>query len=307
MFKELKFPLDISQSLPNRILEEGQSDYKFGCSSENWNFPDSCKIYKVIDKNPELLYDSTETHAEIIKSEIRNRLFSDNMGKTLFLSAHFIPNLFDRYYIGNEPLKTTQIALSLMQELKEQKNICVDFGILIDDLYMMNDYVRLKKDKYNHYRKLFFDSFVLPTKLAEMLNSYHNNFDFNVIYGTEKTFADVFHRNIKNIKHNDIRDRFATGKNYTGYKETDWFYKYSETLIKIENDNKPNCVSAVASMLKNISYKLDNRVKTQMYDSVVAFFPSCSVYSALNGTKVAMDFYNLKLNVSLIFTTNKCF
>ena len=306
MFKELKFPLDVSQTLPKRLLEEGNSDYVFGCKADNWNFPDSCKIYKVAaNRKIELLYDSPKVNPNTIKYEMQNGLFSENMGKTLFLSAHFIPNLFDRYYIGDEPLKTTQISLSLMQLLKEEKGIDVDFGVLIDDLYMMFDYVNLGTE-WNKYRKLFFENFVLPTKLAEILNSYHNQFDFNVIYGTEKTFADVFHRNIQTIKHTDAR--FVTGSHYKGFSDTSLFYKPDNNVpIKIEDDRKPNCVCAIAATLKNIAYKLDNRVQTKMYDSVIAVFPSCSMHNVIDGTKVALDFYNLDLNISLVFTTNKCF
>ena len=77
MFKELAFPLDVSQQLPKRLLEEGQSDYVFGCKASNWDFPDSCKIYKVINKKLELLYDSPKVNPNAIKYEMQNNLWDN--------------------------------------------------------------------------------------------------------------------------------------------------------------------------------------------------------------------------------------
>lgn len=79
-----------------------------------------------------------------------------------------------------------------------------------------------------------------------------------------------------------------------------------EPISVLVND-KPNCISANAAMLRSIRYIIDNRRKKDNFTSYVGIFPLCSMDNVLDGYRVAKKFYNLDLHTYYIFTGTSCF
>ena len=311
--RPLDFPLPKLEGEINCLRESDFKDggYEFGCSSQNWDFPDSLKICQIENGKLTWLTQTKDTSLQSIITAVKNEIIPYCEGNVLVSGAHYIPNLCDLTYSGKGPQKTLDLSISTMELLRTKGCQKVDFLILIDDLYMMFDSVRLRSEEYNHYREILFNPPCLPVELARRLENYREiNPHFQLLYITEKNIADRFHRYVKTIKHSD--SRFINGAVFDPKAKEDWFVgvHLGDQLrldVRVIRANKPTCPAAMAALARDVALKVSSNRQSKNYDTFVGFFPQCSIKNVTAGFRVEDIVYNTGLRTFLVFTTTKCF
>jgi hypothetical protein len=306
--REIPCPISAPSDATACLLRPEDEDYVFGCAAENWDVPDAFRMCRLVDGRVDWLVDTRNTNTLNMVDMILRVAGPQMHGRVMISGAHFIPNLRDRYYCGEGPLKTLQLSMMVMETLQALDHPVVDFLMLVDDLYMMHDYVRLDRSSYNHYRKELFDEIVVPTRIAETLNDRLANGlrPFRVYYSTEKCLADRFNRHVKTRKRHE--PVFISGEEIPEYGSGDWFVRVAGgDLVQVIGDHKPNCPAAVADLVREVEVSVDNRRTESNYQTLLAFFPSCSMQNVLDGLKVASAVYSTDLVTYVVFTTTRCF
>lgn len=305
----LDFPLPKIEGNTNCLRESDfqNGEYEFGCNSENWDFPDSLKICLIENGKITWLEQTEDVEFSTILNAIEKEIIPNSEGKILVSGAHYIPNLRDLTYSGKGPQKTLDLSIATMELLRAKECSEVDFLILIDDLYMMFDNVRLRSEEYNYYRKILFNPPCLPNELAKKLTDYRKiNSDFKLFYVTEKNIADRFHRYIKHRKHKE--PIFTNGSSFDGIPNDDWFVSVPNgDSIRVIKENKPTCPAAMAALARDIAFKIDSRRRDKRYDTFIGYYPHCSIRNVIDGFMAENTVYNTGLKMFLIFTTTKCF
>jgi hypothetical protein len=308
--KRLDFPLGRFAAGEDclREIDSQRGVYEFGCNPANWKFRDHLKICRIGNGTVDWLADGDVTEEELVMELVTERVLPACEGRLMVSGGHFIPNLRDLGYCGDGALKTLKLSLWAIDQAQSVGMERADLLILIDDLYMMFDDVRLKSSEFNHYRQLLFESLRLPGAMADMIEESHaTKSDMEVYFSTEKNLADRFYRHMKARRSRD--GRFVGGASVgDGYTDGDWFVRVAgDDLIEVVRERKPNCPAAIAALARDVAAELRNNTVRRRYDCMIGFFPLCSARNVVRGFRVANEVYDEQITSFLVFTTTKCF
>lgn len=278
--------------------------YKFSCTKwwkeENKGIiykADKSGISKVFEtKNNEELDNIVSIAGEIMGDEIDH--------KTIISGGHTVINLADRYDVGDEAIKSTELSFKLIEEFQNKFNKRVEFMVQLNDLYMEQD-MDMNTGEANKYREASLKPYIIPNKINDILTKYSEKLDreFQYYYCAEKNMADRFKRYIKQKKKSD--------ENLFEYKvvgeDSYWNININGESINILLNDKPNCVAANAAMLRDIRYDVSSNKIKDNFKSYIGLFPLCSIDNVLNGYKAANAVYDLDLPSYYIFYGKSCF
>ena len=125
----------------------------------------------------------------------------------------------------------------------------------------------------------------------------------DMYYSLETTMANRFKRHLKTKKYNE-KNLYKQVKDGS---DIIWNVVVDGEHIEVLRNNAPNCVSAVAGLLRTVRYNIKDSKISDNYLSYVSISPLCSIDNSLNGYKVAKQVYMIDLPVYFIFTGKACF
>ena len=218
--------------------------------------------------------------------------------------AHMVVNLADKYSCGEIPLASAKLAMQMIETLQTRHGKTFDFLVQYNDLYIEPDNTRVNENDMNFYRKKMFEPLIIPVELNKLLNASSEKLqrDIPLRFCTSKNCANKFKRYIRKKKKN--MDCFAQRETPTG---SDWKLVLRDKEITVLHNDKPNCVSANAGMMRDIRYTIDNDNVQDAYFSYVGIFPICSKKNVLEGISAAYYLYpNFNLKTFIIFYGDSC-
>lgn len=279
-------------------------NYHFNCKKCN-SINDSYIIY---EGNKEYLKKIYEAHNISEKEKVDvaiNFIGSKVTDKVIVSGGHTVVDLSNKLHAGEESIKSTNFTFDIISKLQTDYNKKAEFLIQLNDIYMEYDPHSTSGTISNQYREQALKPYVIPCSINEILKkrSKELNRTFDLYYCSSKNLSDTFKRHIKTAKKNNSQ--------LFNYKENEsekrWDMLIDGEPVSVLVNDKPNCVSANAAMLRSIRYLVDNRRQKDNFTSYVGIFPLCSMDNVLNGYKVANKFYGLDLPTYFIFTGTSCF
>lgn len=279
-------------------------NYKFTCRK---SVPfKGYRIYKINNKSVQLLKENNfSNNKDDILCYLNENIFNSIDGKGIVSGGHSVINLSDKYLCGQSAIESTELAMNIIYNLQFKYRKEFDFLIQYNDLYVEQDLTRVNKDDINKYRKQMISPLIVPVAINNILSEYSKklNREIELNYCFSKNMADKFKRFIKKKK-----------KTLNCFKNKNYDNGTNEWVVMLENDeivvlknDKPNCVSCNAAMLRDIRYNVDCNKITDNYKSYIGIFPCCSEQNVINGCKVAFELYkNFDLEVYIIIYGDSC-
>lgn len=279
-------------------------DYQFNCKKSNLQ-DTRFIIYEGKNNNLTKIYESYDIN-EQERVKVTLDLIGDKVtDKAIISGGHTVVDLSNKLHAGDEAIKSTNFAFKLISKLQVEYGKKAEFLVQLNDIYMEYDLESTSGTIPNKYREQAFKPYVIPSAINEILKKYSTELDrnFDLYYCSSKNLSDSFKRHIKNEKkcNNEL---FSYIENES---EKRWNMVIDGEQISVLVNDKPNCISANAAMLRSIRYIVDNRRQKDNFTSYVGIFPLCSMDNVLDGYKVATKFYDLDLPTYYIFTGTSCF
>lgn len=281
----------------NRVI---YSDYQCNCT-KGWTGPDQLVVFKASMTGIEKIYEG-ENHPEIEKTvSILARLAGAEItDKVIVAGGHTVVNLKDRFNIGQEVIKSADLALGLIARLQEAFGKRAEFLVPLNDFYMEKD-AGTDEGNANAYRKEAVSPYIIPPQINDLLLRYSARLSrqIDLHYCSEKNMADRFKRHIKSKK-KDENGQFVRNGN-------DWEMVVGNERIVVLTNDKPNCAAGNAATLRAIRHDIANNKVKDNFTSHIGIYPLCSIDNVLDGHKLATAFYGLDLPTYFAFCGKSCF
>ena len=293
---------------------------------EEYNFTEqerfACKSYRFTCKKGSSykgyrIYRLSKTGAELVCSNdaefnegeffarLKQHVFPSLTESGVISGGHAVVRLDDKYSCGQEPIKSTALAMQMINRLQVAHGKKYDFLIQYNDLYVEFDHNRTNKDAVNENRFKMLNPIILPTAINALVKQtgeqLNRKIPINICFS--KNLADKFKRYIKKKK--KTSNSFVLSQGENGVSR--WDYMLNGKPITVLLNDKPNCTACNAAMLRDIRFNVDNKHVRDNYKSYVGIFPYCSMDNVLNGCSVAFNVYpDLNLTAYVIIYGESC-
>ncbi|GEM_PF-636898 len=275
-------------------------DYQCNCTKA-WTGPDQLVVFKASKMGIEKIYEG-ENHPEVEKtvSVLARLVGAEITDKAIVAGGHTVVNLKDRFNVGQEVVKSADLALGLIAHLQEAFGKRAEFLVPLNDFYMEKD-AGTDEGNANAYRKEAVSPYIIPPQINDLLLRYSVRMgrQIDLHYCSEKNMADRFKRHIKSKK-KDENGQFVRNGN-------DWEMVVGNERIVVLTNDKPNCAAGNAATLRAIRYDIANNKVKDKFTSHIGIYPLCSIDNVLDGHKLATAFYGLDLPTYFAFCGKSCF
>lgn len=295
--EKLQLVKDYNELGIDRVIYQ---DYQCNCTKA-WTGPDKLIVFKATLDGLEKIHEG-DNYPETEKTvAVLARLAgSEITDKAIVAGGHTVVNLKDRFLIGQEVVKSADIALGLIARLQEEYGKRAEFLVPLNDFYMEKD-AGTDEGKANAYRTEAVSPYVIPPQINDLLLRYSARLgrQLDLHYCSEKNMADRFKRHIKSKK-KDKNGPFAQNGN-------DWEMTVGNKKIVVLTNDKPNCAAGNAATLRAIRYDITNNKVKDNFTSHIGIYPLCSIENVLDGHRLATAFYGLDLPTFFAFCGKSCF
>lgn len=298
-FRKANYPFSEHYPESERYVVPG---YKFTCTNETKS--DRIELYQIDRNGAKLLYEGNKDDPAFFTFLEQNVL--PNLKETGYVSGgHSVIHLEDKFSCGAAPIESTKLAMKILELIQEKNGFKYDYLVQLNDLYVEKDLNRDDVNKANFYRDKMLNPFIVPRDIADIIRATADKLkrpiDFH--YCTSKNSADKFKRFIKKKK--EESPCFVEGKEG---ENSFWYYVINGEKIPVLKNNKPNCISCNAAMLRDIRYDVtDSGEFKDSHLSYIGIFPFCSKSNVLNGCRIAyFAFDNFDLKTYMIFFGGTC-
>lgn len=146
-------------------------------SSLEWKQDDKFIVYQANKTAMKKVFESTivdnQTNVPITSSLIGASLTD----KIMISGGHTVINLKDRFYLGNEVIKSVDFSFRLIADLQKQFDKKAEFLMALNDSYMEND-AGTDDGLSNKYRKEALKPYLIPPVVNRYLMEYADLLDF---------------------------------------------------------------------------------------------------------------------------------
>lgn len=283
----------------NTIPEENLKDWRRGCRNPQCGKGDE-----------QLTFNGNKIETENIDETLDSIIENNDLGDRILVEAgHYIPDLRDTKDVSGQPLQALKEGIKIIEKIYDSGKKA-DLLIFVNDLNMGKGNAEENRDKY-------FEDYVLPTKMAEVIEeSRKKGYEFNVIIAGETKLSRKLQRDRKN--------RLKKGlliKEKISEKESEYFvqtnlekyliisnvkYKSSDvenTPSKVENTPNPSLLKCLAACTRVVSL-----AKEMGYTGMLQVYPVCAPGSVEPAVIINKALYPDKtIPVMNLYRTVTCF
>ncbi|MDD3183051.1 MAG: hypothetical protein PHD48_09650 [Alphaproteobacteria bacterium] len=275
-------------------------DYQCNCTKV-WREEDKLVVFKATSAGIDKIYEGDNSPDAEKTITILAKLAGVEMtDRAIIAGGHTVVNLKDRFCVGQEVVRSANLALGFVARLQEEFGKQAEFLMPLNDFYMEKD-AGTDEGSANAFRKEAVSPYVIPPQINDLLIQYSSRLgrELALHYCSEKNMADRFKRHIKSKKKDGSGQFVQNGNNWE-------MVVGSDRIVVLTND-KPNCAAGNAATLRAIRYDIDNNKVRDNFTSHVGIYPLCSLDNVLDGHKLATAFYRLELPTFFVFCGKSCF
>lgn len=212
----------------------------------------------------------------------------------LIEGGHFIPELSNFDFVPEQPFNALRKALGILHDLAGKYNKKVDLLLFINDLHMGKGQYLSRINRHD-----YFEDFVLPNPIKEIILDFQSTCKFNVFVTSEKKMALKLNREKGNfIKDNKVKrvdNKYLLTKTINNYEN-----------FEIINNSANNPLSGFIKCMEACSRVI--KLASEMgYKNYIQIYPVCAFQGTELSYKIAEHLYEINLNIMNIYTTITCF